>query len=154
MKKPQYAVSVAIHGDIDHRAGDVPEWCDLSVNVTSTEHQSTWVSAWDEEVTLYMTREAGQAVIDAAFATLHPYAGQSIVQLMERDLDAVVDRLLFGKAQEDDKALARGMAMMVAILHKPLNPDWEAIRDACVARVTAKHEVSKPTKSAKRGTKS
>ena len=148
MNKPQYAISVALHGRLDHAAGDVPEWCDLSMDIVGTEHQSTWVSAWDDQATLYLTREAGQLIIDTTTKALHPYAGGSIVTLMEKALDVVVARLLDGNAQEGDKDMARGMAMMIAILYRPTNPDWMAVRDACVARINSGvREESKPNKS-------
>ena len=151
MKQPQYAISVAIHGDNDHVAGDVPDWCDLSLEIESSEHNKVWCSAWDETVTLYMTRKAGQELLDAMTKLLHPYAGGSLIQLMEKDLDAVVERLLSGTAQEGEKDMARGMAMMIARFRQPYQSDWEAVRDASVARVkTGVHEESKPAKS-KRG---
>jgi hypothetical protein len=151
MKHPQYTTTVAIHGDIDHAAGDVPEWCDLSVDITSTEHHAVWVSAWDEQVTLYMTRKAGEAIIDAMHKTLHPWAGGSLVQLMEKDLDAVVDRLLSGKAQDGEKDMARGMAMMIARLRQPYNPDWTEVRDASVARVKTGVRVEPNPNKSRRG---
>lgn len=148
MKQPRYAVSVAIHGDIDRREKGVPEWCDLSMTVASDTSNDGWiVTEGRRAAVLYLTREAGQTIIDATYKTLHPYAGQSIVRLMDNRLDEVVGRLLDGTAQEGEKDMARGMAMMIAIMYQPLNPDWEAVRDASVARNKGTYQAPNTNKS-------
>lgn len=152
MKQPQYAISVAIHGDIDHRSGVAPEWCDMSVTVASNTSSKEWLAVeGGRALILYMTRGSGEDIIDALHKTLHPYAGSSLVQLMEKDLDAVVSRLLDGTAQEGEKDMARGMAMMIARLRQPYQPDWTAVRDASVARVQTGVRVEENINKSRRG---
>jgi len=138
-EQPYFSAEAHCNGTIDQDTGKVPQWCDLTVTI---EHGDQADSNWavrneDGSVTLFMTRAAGQVVIDVIYETLHPYSGRSIQEVMRRQLDEVVERLMTGKAEDGDKFLARGMAMAMACLRNPLNPDWEAIRDDAVDRYNA-----------------
>lgn len=139
-EQPYFSAEAHCIGTNLHTEGGPPEWCDLTVTVEcEREDPEEWaVRHEDGSVSLYMTRAAGQVLIDVIYSTLHPYAGRSILEVMHRQLDEVVERLLEGDAQEGDKFLARGMAMAMACLRNPVAPDWEAVRNDAVDRYNAK----------------
>ena len=128
-KKPEFAFTAREHGTLDQDSGQVPSWCNFTVAVQTG--QSTTL--------LHLTSEAAQEMADVIHKRLHPYAGMSILEIMKRHLDEVVDRLMAKKAEPGDKDVARGMAMAMAILYQPLNPDWEKVRDDAMLRYNARN---------------
>lgn len=139
-EQPYFEVMSWSQGTLAQERGEVPMWSDLTVQVKILSQPDGWVKMEDDDtVTLCVTRGAGEAIIDSIYEVLHPYAGRSIAHMMEQRLDEVVERLMSKKAEPGDKELARGMAMIIAIIHAPLNPNWEYIRDMAVERYHNTH---------------
>lgn len=142
-EQPYFSVEAHCHGTLDQDAGLVPQWSDLSVEINTDPPDPTkqpWAfKTEDGGIRLALTRNAGEVLIDVIYSTLHPYAGRSIGQIMERQLDEVVERLMTKQAEEGDVFLARGMAMAIACMYNPLAPDWEVVRDDAVSRYTNTH---------------
>lgn len=138
-EQPGFSAEAHSVGTNLHEKGGMPEWCDLTVTIECEDKDSPWTQKDEDGATvLYMTRAAGEVLIDVIYGMLHPYAGRSIAEVMKRQLDDVVERLMAKQAEEGDVYLARGMAMAIACLHNPINPNWEDIRDEAVARYNAK----------------
>lgn len=136
--QPYFSAEAHCHGTLDQDAGLVPQWSDLSVEI-NTDPPGASELPWafkteDGGIRLTLTRAAGEVMIDVIYSALHPYAGRSISQIMMRQLDEVVERLMTKQAEEGDVFLARGMAMTIACMRNPVAPDWEAIRDEAVSR--------------------
>lgn len=129
-EQPYFEVQTHCHGQADQSAGEVPAWCDLTMKIKNLSTGATEV--------LFLTRSAGEAVIDALHETLHPWQGGSIIDLMYRRLDDVVQNLLDGTAEPDDKVRARAMAEMISILVNPYRPNIDAVRDQSVERVRSR----------------
>lgn len=62
--------------------------------------------------------------------------GQTLLELLWEELDAVVDRLMTGQEADDgrDPGRAEGMALALAIMQNPYRVSWEAVRDQAVLR--------------------
>ncbi len=125
-EQPYFEASASSHGTLDQSDGEVPQWCDLTLDVTNLSSNAT--------VRLHLTRPAGEAIIDAMHAKLHPWQAGSIIGLLQSQLDEVVARLMSGSPEPGDKDMARGMARCIAIMLNPYNPNWEQVRDDAVAR--------------------
>lgn len=69
-------------------------------------------------------------------------AGRSLVERMEDELDAVVERLMTDSATEDgrDPGRAEGMAICIAILREPYRPDIDVVRNDAMLRYEASLE--------------
>lgn len=135
-EQPYFSAEAHCNGTNLQESGEVPEWCDLTVTVECLDPDAgTWARRTEDgEIVLHMTRAAGEVLIDVTYSALHPYAGRSIGEIMKRQLDEVVARLMTKTDEDGDKHLARGMAMTIACLHNPVAPDWEMVRDEAVQR--------------------
>jgi hypothetical protein len=62
--------------------------------------------------------------------------GETILELMWKELMVVVDRLMTGQEAEDerDPGRAEGLAYAIAIMQNPYHVNWEAVRDQAVGK--------------------
>jgi len=62
--------------------------------------------------------------------------GETILELMWRELMVVVDRLMTEQDAEDgrDPGRAEGLAYAIAIMQNPYLPSWEAVRDQAMEK--------------------
>lgn len=68
--------------------------------------------------------------------------GRSIVEMMEDELDAIVERLMDGGEAADgrDPGRAEGVAFCIAIIQQPYNPSIDDVRNAAMLRYEEKME--------------
>lgn len=76
--------------------------------------------------------------VDICLPNLHPRscAGKPIIEMMWDELMAVYERLAEGAEAKDgrDPGRAEGMALCIAILQNPYQPNIEAVREESVRR--------------------
>jgi len=62
--------------------------------------------------------------------------GETLLELMWRELMVVVERLMTGQEAEDerDPGRAEGLAYAIAIMQNPYLPNWESVRDQAVEK--------------------
>lgn len=124
---PDFDVEAFTPTDMDSVDIDavMPAWCELVVTVTEEGKQP--VRQW-------LTRAAGELLIDVTGDALHPWSGGSIRDTIWQQLDEVTMRLMDGMPEPDDKGRAQGLAMALAIFRNPYDPPLDAIRDEAVER--------------------
>lgn len=131
--QPDFDIEARIPTDQEARKSLAPVWCDLAIKVTE-----------DGEPTreLFLTRAAGELLIDAVHEVMHPWSGITITEHIWRALDVVVAELVDGTAQDDSfaKGQALGLAHALACLRNPLDPPVDAIREEAMDRYNAANE--------------
>lgn len=67
--------------------------------------------------------------------------GETILELMWKELMVVVDRLMTDQEAEDerDPGRAEGIAYAIAIMQNPYLPNWQSVRDEAVAKWEAEN---------------
>jgi hypothetical protein len=60
--------------------------------------------------------------------------GKSILEMLWEELDAIVERLMAGGNDEDDKGKAQGVAWAIALVQNPYLPDIEHVRAEAMDR--------------------
>lgn len=99
-----------------------------------------WVELGGEKV--YRMSKAEKAMNSGSSSKPGDCAGRSLVEMMEDELDSIVERLMNGGAAADgrDPGRAEGVAMCIAIIRQPYNPNIEAVREAAMERYEASIE--------------
>lgn len=114
----------------DHVAGVVPSWCEL-VLVTERDGRP------HKE---YLRRHDGELIIEVLDEVLHPVR-PSVENMLWDHIDDVVERLMTGNADDDDRGIAVGLSTAMAILRSPRSddPDVDSVRDEAMARYEESH---------------
>jgi len=128
--------------------------------VTAVESNSDGFSDWAEVILdiqmgthvrrIELTRAAGQDILDELNKALKPWAGKSIRETVEEQLDTVVERLLAeGKPDSDaspdeyiaygeERGQAQGLAYALAVFINPYKPSVPEAKKAALERVKAR----------------
>lgn len=66
--------------------------------------------------------------------------GKSLVEIMEGELDAIIDRLMTGQEADDgrDPGRAEGVAYCIAVIRMPYNPSIPIIKEQAMERWEAR----------------
>lgn len=112
----------------DHDRGLVPPWCEVVMTLERDER----------ELDIHLRRHDGELIIEVLHEVLHPTTGRSIVSMMWRELDDVMDRIMAKGGKASDKAEARGLAKCIALITNPYAPNMEAIRAVAMERYEAR----------------
>lgn len=67
-------------------------------------------------------------------------AGPSILERLWAELDRVVDRLKAGPVVDNDKGVAQGLTLAIAIMTNPYEPNTNAIRREAMIRWRERQE--------------
>lgn len=124
-KHPTFEVEAWIPSERDARDGECEEWTEVILQLDSD---------LTEPVALDLTRAAGEAIISTLGDVMHRWAGKSIINHIWEELDLTMDELMAKTAEPDDAGYARGLAMALAYMYNPLNPDIEQVRADAVER--------------------
>jgi len=133
-EREAYGFEITEHGTLDWENGVVPNGVQMTVSRVQGSHSENW----------HLMREEARELMNAIHARLHPYAGASIGELMLRELDDVYERIM--ESNDGDKGLdalkaeARGMSRCIAIILKPLSPDWTEVRSIAGDRFNRNNE--------------
>lgn len=65
-------------------------------------------------------------------------AGRSIVEMMEDELDAIIERLMGEPENEEERGKAAGVSYCIAIARQPYNPDVPAVKNEAMLRWEAR----------------
>lgn len=134
--QPDFEITARIPTDKDQREGDTPEWCDLTLTFSDPIHADSEATEL-VAVTVYLTRAAGEVILDTVNSALHPHAGGSARDRLWEDLDTLTDLLMDETDFTDgeiNRGKARGIARALAILTTPYDPDMDAITDEAMER--------------------
>lgn len=115
------SVEVVAVGDGDHTAEKVAPWCEIVLNLED--------SSGTRQVQL--TRHDGELIIEALHEVLHPQDNRRHpAQKIWSELDEIMDYLMEGDPEPEDKAAARAYATALAYIMKPHAdaPDINEIR--------------------------
>jgi hypothetical protein len=124
--QPIFNIEAIVPGAMDADMGRSPTWCDLILRVERVGTESTDVT--------YMTRNAGESMIEALHSALHPWAGKNVQAELWNELDAVMTLLIANAADPDDKGKAQGLAFALAVITNPYAPNIDAIRALALER--------------------
>jgi hypothetical protein len=119
--QPDFEIEAAIP-DANDRS--VPAWSDLTLTMNMAGQHA---HQWD------LTRAAGEAIVEALHAALHPWAGMSIIEHIWAYLDEVMDELMVAPT-EAMKGQALGLAIALAYLYNPIEPNVDAVRETAMER--------------------
>jgi hypothetical protein len=127
---PQFEISARIPEESDARNDLCADWAELILTIGSDK---------EEPFEVDLTRAAGEAILETVGDVLHRWAGLSIRDHLWQELDATMDGLMGGTADPDDKGYAQGLAMAIAYMYNPINPDIEQVRADAVERWEDRH---------------
>lgn len=128
---PVFEIEARIPDEADARNDECAEWAELILTIGSDQ---------SEAIEVDLTRSAGEAIISTVGDVLHRWAGKSILESICDELDATMDGLMDGTADTDDKGYAQGLAMAIAYMYNPINPDIEQVRADAVERWESRQE--------------
>ena len=99
-----------------------------------------WVELGGEKV--YRMSKAEKAMNAGTSTKRGECSGRSLVEMMEDELDSVVERLMNGGEAADgrDPGRAEGIAMCIALIRQPYNPNIDVVREAAMERYEAAME--------------
>jgi hypothetical protein len=122
----------------DHDTGAVPPWCELVLTFKREDRE------WPLNHRIPLRRHDGELIIEVLHGVLHPNAGLSIAQMIWRDLDARVDRIMrrVNKGMEPlkrDVGEANGLTMALARLINPYDPKPDGVKETSMERYDARH---------------
>lgn len=124
-KQPEFMVEAHIPTYEDTTVGIVAQWCELVLSFKESGR---------EQMEIQLTRAAGEAIIEVTNQALHPWSGSTIRETIWEALDEVMERLMSGHADADDKGQAQGLAMALAIFGNPYQPGIDAIKEEAMNR--------------------
>lgn len=133
MVHPHIAVSTGMPNEKQVRDGVIPPWCELVLTLAVDD---------DPARSVFLTRQAGEDIIDSIHATIHPYIGTSVCGMIEWLLDDVMDELMEG--DKANKEYARGLATAIAVLRNPHSFDVDEVRAQALQRWKIRHGKEKP----------
>lgn len=127
----------------DHSEGITPEWCELVLEITRTD-DGTLTPAFPINQRLALRRHDGELIIQVLWDTLHPTLPTAASEQIWDALDDVVDRIQRrverGKEpMRADVGEARGLAMALASMISPMEPDLDMVRDLAMDRYATRN---------------
>jgi hypothetical protein len=125
-------VSALIPTSQDHDLENVPQWCELVLELTRNTREP-----YIRQV-LALRRHDGELIAQILADVLHPNGDRAAEQLWVA-LDEVMDRLMV-KAKKVDVGLAQGLSLAIAQLRTPGRPDVERVKAQAVVRWEARQE--------------
>jgi hypothetical protein len=129
--QPEFTITATIPEDADAGKNLSPNWSDLRVTVEPEAMAPT---------TLHLTRSAGELLIMQVGDVLHPWAGMSIREHIEAELDTRMDGLMDGsEATPEAKGTALGLALAIAYMYNPIDPNVDAVREEAMDRWAERH---------------
>ena len=123
---PDFEITARIPTAAEGSAGDVEPWTELLLWVTQ--------EGDDDGPGMELTRAAGEAILETVNQALHPYSGVTIREQIWEALDEVMERLMGGAAEPDDRGQAQGLAMALAIFLNPYTPRIDVIKEEAMER--------------------
>lgn len=147
-KMPQFEVEARAITAAQSNSDAYPDWAEITLVLTSDDGRPG--------VKINLTRAAGEEILRTLHKVLHPWAGHSIKETIQEELDSVVGRLIsdgrpanieeagnkkpIKQQQEDwklygeDRGQAQGLAYALAVIRNPYGPNVEAIRKEALER--------------------
>lgn len=122
---PDFEIMARIPTAAEGEAGVVEPWTELILSVTQEDYTA---------IEIELTRDAGEAVLEAVNQALHPWSGVTIREQIWEALDEVMERLMSGAAEPDDRGQAQGLAMALAIFLNPYSPRIDVIKEEAMER--------------------
>lgn len=111
------------------------EWWEpmASVWLVQEENDATVLGVYVTEDMARSAAKGGERVTEAA---LNPprHSGASIYDRVWSEMDSIMDRLMGGNPQLNDKYQAQGLAFALAVFDNPGKPDINAVRKRAVER--------------------
>lgn len=143
-KQPTFGITARGITAVESNSDGFSDWAEIILDVQYGTHVRR----------LELTRAAGQAIMDELNAALKPWAGGSIREKVQAELDVVVERLLAeGKpdtaganldqlaewmAYGEERGQAQGLAIALAIFNNPYKPNVPETKREAVERVKAR----------------
>lgn len=145
-KMPQFEIKAHAVTAKESNSDGFSDWAEIRLDIQYGSHVRQ----------LELTRAAGEEILRQLHKVLHPWAGHSVTETVQAELDAVVGRLLDNGAPElravgtvaqkewrehgEERGKAQGLAFALAYLRNPYKPNVDAIRKEAVARVRGEEE--------------
>lgn len=124
----------------DHVSGVTPPWCELVLEIRRTDDESL-ITAWPINERLPLRRHDGELIIQVINDVLHPDRVSAVDGIWD-ELDAVVASIQ-RRVERDreplrrDVGIAYGLALALAVLANPDDPDVDAVRAEAMQRYEA-----------------
>lgn len=137
-KMPNFEIKVHPVTGAESNSSLYDDWCEISMLVRREEGVGNRID---------ITRAAGEEILEKLGKALHPWAGHSITEKVQGELDAVVSRLLSDGKPDDDateeelvkwgeeRGQAQGLAYALALLLNPYKPNLKQVKKDSTARV-------------------
>jgi hypothetical protein len=132
------SVEAEIPTATEHVAGIVPSWCELLLKIQRVDDGSL-KPAWPLNAVLPLRRHDGELIIEVLNEVLHPDQTTVAGEAMWAALDEVVERIMKRRNKgkdphPDDLGEARGIALAIAIVNNPMQPEPDDVRWAATER--------------------
>jgi len=139
-KMPQFEITVRGVTAVESNSDGFSDWAEIILDVQYGSHVRR----------IELTRAAGQEILEQLNKALHPWAGKSIRETVEEELDTVVERLLAeGKPDPgaepgeyieygEERGRAQGLATALAVFINPYKPNVPETKRAAAERVRAR----------------
>ncbi len=141
-------VEARIPTSSEHDAGVVPTWCELVLTIKrNAEPYSDGPGEYPISTRMGLRRHDGELIIQVLHDVLHPnqptHAGEALWDELDMVVDRIQARVTKGKEpRQKDVGQAQGLAMALAILDSPLEPDIEEVRAVAMERWDVRHGIS------------
>ena len=126
-------------------AGQVPPWCELVLHVRRDGRiEDRPIHTGD----MYLRRHDGELIIEVLDQVLRPNHSMSYTDQIWSALDDAVERIqrrvAKGKApRPDDVGEARGLAIALAAMTNPREPNVDEVREVAMTRFDIRHGISR-----------
>lgn len=143
-KQPEFIIKAHGITAVESNSNGFSDWAELTLDVQYGTHVRR----------IELTRAAAQDILDELNRVLKPWAGKSIRESVQEELDTVVERLLADgrpsragidvqaanewQAYGEERGQAQGLAIALAIFNNPYKPNVPETKREAVERVKAR----------------